>query len=143
VDARPAVDMRARLSALVADATVRAVVGDRLERRDEFLRALDSAFELAAGFNPADLWPSSRLVGQLSGAIRRAEQCHDVVFGIIDGIVKEHQERMVRGGGVGKDEDLVDVLLRLQNDAGLQFPLDLDIIKAVIFVTNYSLHLLV
>ncbi|RCV22224.1 hypothetical protein SETIT_4G204000v2 [Setaria italica] len=133
-DARSAVvDMHARLSALVADATVRAVVGDRFERRDVFLRALDRAVELAAGFNPADLWPSSRLVGRLSGVIRRAEECHDAVFGIIDGIVEEHQERMVVGGGVGKDEDVVDVLLRLQKDAGLQFPLDLDIIKAVIF----------
>ncbi|CAL5053943.1 unnamed protein product [Urochloa decumbens] len=128
-----AVEMHARLSALVADATVRAVVGDRFESRDVFLRALDRAVELAAGFNAADLWPSSRLVGRLSGALRRAQECHDAVFGIIGGIVQEHQERMAAAAGGGKDEDLVDVLLRLQNDGSLQFPLDINIIKAVIF----------
>ncbi|CAL5013058.1 unnamed protein product [Urochloa decumbens] len=128
------VEMHERLSALIADATVRAVVGDRFESRDVFLRALDRAVELAAGFNPADLWPSSRLVGRLSGVMRRAHECYDAVFGIIDGIVKEHQQRMTAaGGGSGMDEDLVDVLLRIQDDADLQFPLDVEIIKAVIF----------
>ncbi|PAN23155.1 hypothetical protein PAHAL_4G071900 [Panicum hallii] len=127
------IEMRARLSALVADATVRAVMGDRCRDRDVFLRELDRSIELSAGFNPADLWPSSRLVGWLSGAVRRAEECRDTVYGILDGIIKEHLEVIDRGGGAGEAEDLLDVLLKIQKDGILQIPLDMDVLKAVIF----------
>ncbi|KAJ1260068.1 hypothetical protein BS78_10G203400 [Paspalum vaginatum] len=127
------VEMRARLSALVADATVRAVMGDRCKDRDVFLRELDRSIELAGGFNPADLWPSSRLVAWLSSAVRRAERCRDTVFGILDGIIKEHLERMDGRGGAGEAEDLLDVLLKIQRDCSLQIPLDMDVLKAVIF----------
>uniref|UniRef100_R7W410 Cytochrome P450 71D7 n=1 Tax=Aegilops tauschii TaxID=37682 RepID=R7W410_AEGTA len=78
--------------------------------------------QLAAGFNPADLWPSWRLAARLSGA----KECHDTVHGILDGIIKEHLERMDGG------EDLLDVLLRIQKEGALQFPLDMDAIKSVI-----------
>ncbi|RLN13578.1 hypothetical protein C2845_PM09G19410 [Panicum miliaceum] len=125
------IEMRARLSALVADATVRAVMGDRCRDRDVFLRELDRSIELSAGFNPADLWPSSRLVGRLSGAVRRAEECRDTVYGILDGIIKEHMEALESGGG--EAEDLLDVLLKIQKDGSLQIPLDMDVLKAVIF----------
>ncbi|KAL5225285.1 hypothetical protein ABZP36_011924 [Zizania latifolia] len=91
--ARP-VEMRAALSALVADTTVRAVMGDRCKDRDVFLRELDRSIELSAGFNPADLWPSSRLAARLSGAVRRAQECRDTVFGILDGIIQEHLQRI-------------------------------------------------
>ncbi|CAN6201013.1 unnamed protein product [Urochloa humidicola] len=131
------VEMRARLSALVADATARAVVGDRCRDRDVFLRELERSIGLAAGFNPADLWPSSRLVGWLSGAVRRAEACRDTVYGILDGIIKEHLEMMESGGGggagAGEAEDLLDVLLKIQKEGSLQIPLDMDVLKAVIF----------
>ncbi|CAL5039563.1 unnamed protein product [Urochloa decumbens] len=126
------VEMRARLSVLVADATARAVLGDRCAERDAFLRELDHGIELVAGFNPADLWPSSRLVGRLSGVVRRAEECRDTVFGILDGIIKEHLE-MMDSGGAGEAEDLLDVLLKIQKEGSLQIPLDMDVLKAVIF----------
>ncbi|XP_037466932.1 dolabradiene monooxygenase-like [Triticum dicoccoides] len=119
--ARP-VEMRALLAALVADSTVRAVIGDRCRERDALLRELDRSMQLAAGFNPADLWPSWRLAARLGGA----KECHDTVHRILDGIVKEHLERMDGG------EDLLDVLLSIRKEGGLQFPLDMDAIKSVI-----------
>ena len=123
--ARP-VEMRALLAALVADSTVRAVIGDRCRERDALLRELDRSMQLAAGFNPADLWPSWRLAARLGGA----KECHDTVHRILDGIVKEHLERMDGG------EDLLDVLLRLGKEDTLSFPLTSDIISAVIFVSD-------
>ncbi|GJN38913.1 hypothetical protein PR202_gb27994 [Eleusine coracana subsp. coracana] len=127
------VEMRERLAALVADATARAVLGDRCKDRDVFLRELDRSIQLVAGFNPADLWPSSWLVRRLSSSVRRAEECRDTVHGILDGIIKEHLERMDSGAGAGEAEDLLDVLLKIQRDGGLQIPLDMVVIKAVIF----------
>jgi cytochrome P450 len=129
----PVVEMHALLSALVADSTVRAVMGDRCKERDAFLRELERSMNLAAGFNPADLWPSSRLAVRLSGAVRRAKECRDAVYGILDGIIQEHLKRM--DSGTDQDDDLLDVLLRIQKEGGLQFPLDMDAIKSVIFVS--------
>uniref|UniRef100_A0ACD5V3Q5 Uncharacterized protein n=1 Tax=Avena sativa TaxID=4498 RepID=A0ACD5V3Q5_AVESA len=125
------VEMHALLSALVADSTVHAVMGDRCKERDAFLRELDRSLKLSAGFNPADLWPSSRLAVRFSGAARRAKECRDAVYGILDGIIQEHLERM--DSGRGHDDDLLDVLLKIQKEGGLQFPLDMDAIKSVIF----------
>ncbi|CAL5041771.1 unnamed protein product [Urochloa decumbens] len=127
------VDMRELLTALVADYTSRAAVGDRCKDRDTFLHEVERGVELSAGFNMADLWPSSRLVGWLSGAVRRAQKSRDTVYGILDGIIKEHQEMMESGGSAGKAEDLVDVLLKIQRDGSLPIPLDMDVLKAVIF----------
>ncbi|KQK16750.1 hypothetical protein BRADI_1g30377v3 [Brachypodium distachyon] len=128
------IDMRAMLSVLVADSTVRAVMGDRCKDRDVFLRELDRSIGLAAGFNPADLWPSSRVAAWVSGSVSRAQECRDIVFGILDRIIAEHLKRMNDDTGkenAGAEEDLIDVLLRIQRDGEL--PLDMDSIKAVVF----------
>uniref|UniRef100_A0A0E0ACD0 Cytochrome P450 n=1 Tax=Oryza glumipatula TaxID=40148 RepID=A0A0E0ACD0_9ORYZ len=122
------VEMRAALSALVSDITARTVFDNRCKDRGEFLVLLERTIEFAGGFNPADLWPSSRLAGRLSGVVRRAEECRNSVYKILDGIIQEHQERTSAGG-----EDLVDVLLRIQKEGGLQFPLAMDDIKSIIF----------
>ncbi|KAK1594678.1 hypothetical protein QYE76_054545 [Lolium multiflorum] len=125
------VEMHARLSALVTDSTVRSVMGDRFKEREVFLRELDRSMKLAAGFNPPDLWPSSRLVGWLSGACRLAKECRDVGNGVLDAIIQEHMERMEGGGG--QAEDLLDVLLTIQKESRQHFRLDMDAVKSVIF----------
>uniref|UniRef100_A0ACD5YVX6 Uncharacterized protein n=1 Tax=Avena sativa TaxID=4498 RepID=A0ACD5YVX6_AVESA len=126
--ARP-VEMRARLSTLTSDTTARIAMGDRCKDRDLFLRKLERCIELVAGFNPADLWPSSRLAGMVSGAVQQAKECKDTVYEILDGVIQEHLARL----GDGHAEDLLDVLLKIQKDDGLQFAVDMDDIKAVIF----------
>ena len=130
-----AVNMRERLSELITDTTMRAAMGDRIKDREVLLRALDEAIVLAAGFNPADLWPSSRIVSWLSSAVRRSEEIRQTSFGILDEIIKDHLERMERGDG-GEVEDLLDVLLKVQKDGELPIPLDTDVIKVAITVSN-------
>jgi cytochrome P450 len=132
------VDMRARLSALITDTTMRAAMGDRFKDREVFLRALDRAIVLSAGFNANDLWPSSRIVSRLSSAVRDCEEVRDTVFGILDGIIEEHLERMGNGDG-GEVEDLLDVLLKVQQDRELSIPIDKEVIKCVIIVSNLDL----
>ncbi|KAM0842700.1 hypothetical protein ACQ4PT_058187 [Festuca glaucescens] len=127
------VEMRARLSALTADITVRAVVGDRCKDRDVLLREVDHVVELATGLNPVDLWPSSWLVGRLfGGSVRRTQEVQDTMFGIIDGIIQEH---LLERKGEGEAQDLLDVLLKIHKDDG---GLDMVAVKAVIFVSTLS-----
>ncbi|CAO2148150.1 unnamed protein product [Urochloa humidicola] len=127
-----AVDLHARLAALVSDTSARVVFGDRCKDRNMFLLQVEHANEIGAGFNPADLWPSSWLARRLSTAVRRAEACRDTVYGILDGIIKEHLERM-DGGRAGEADDLLSVLLKIQRDGELPIPLDMDVVKGVVF----------
>ncbi|KAF5795839.1 putative oxidoreductase [Helianthus annuus] len=51
---------------------------------------------------------------------------------MLDSIISNHQECRAGGGRAEQNEDLLDVLLRLKDDGGLEFPLTYDNIKAVI-----------
>jgi hypothetical protein len=125
--------MRARLSTVVSDTTFRAVMGDRCKQRELFLRELDNFVGLATGFNPVDLWPSSWLVRRFSGTLRRAEENHALVYGIIRGVIQDHLDRNKQGE---EDEDMLDVLLKIHKDGGI----DMVAVEAVIFVCTSSIH---
>ena len=52
---------------------------------------------------------------------------------LMDSVIEEHRQRRAAGAG-NEEEDLLDVLLRIQKDGGLQVPLDMGTIRAVIIV---------
>ncbi|CAL5059886.1 unnamed protein product [Urochloa decumbens] len=132
-----AVNVSRRIAALVADSAVRAMIGDRFGRRDEFLVSLEEGLKLVSGFNIGDLFPSWPIVGFLTGGARRAHANHRKNFELMECAIKQHEERRAMAAKNGADqeeeeEDLVDVLLRVQREGGLDVPLTMGIIKAVI-----------
>lgn len=56
-------------------------------------------------------------------------------------IIKEHKEKQAKAkdsdGSVAGEEDLVDVLFRLQEEGGFQFPNTSNDIKGIIIVSIY------
>ncbi|XP_047071090.1 desmethyl-deoxy-podophyllotoxin synthase-like [Lolium rigidum] len=127
------VNVSALLATYVTDAVVRAVVGDRIGNRDAFLECLDEGVKVAAGFSLADLFPSSRLARAFSGAARRAELHGVKMSRLMNGVIEEHRARRKSAAGAGDDEeDLLDVLLRIQTYGGHHVPLDIGTIRAVI-----------
>jgi len=129
------VNVSALLATYVTDAVVRAVVSGQIRDRDAFLEKLDEGVRVAAGFSLADVFPSSRLARAFSGAARAAEAHHREMTRLMDGVIEEHQEKRAAGAG-NDEEDLLDVLLRIQKDGGLQVPLDMGTISAVIIVSS-------
>ncbi|BAF08025.1 desmethyl-deoxy-podophyllotoxin synthase [Oryza sativa Japonica Group] len=131
-----AVNVSERIAVLIADSAVRAMIGDRFKKRDEFLEALAEGLKLVSGFSLADLFPSSWLASFVTGAARRAQENHRKNFELMDRAIEQHQERRAAAaaasGDVVEDDDLVDVLLRIQKGGGLDVPLTMGIIKAVI-----------
>ncbi|PAN23151.1 hypothetical protein PAHAL_4G071500 [Panicum hallii] len=125
------VNVSALLATYVTDAIVRAVVGDRISDRDAFLEKLDEGVKVAAGFSLADVFPSSRLARAFSGAARRAQAHHREMTRLMDGVIEEHRQRRAAGAG-NEEEDLLDVLLRVQKEGSLHVPLDMGTIRAVI-----------
>ncbi|KAI4986750.1 hypothetical protein ZWY2020_019380 [Hordeum vulgare] len=119
----------------------RAVFGAKCTSQEEFLRELDTAFVLLGGFFLVDLFPSSRLLRWLSHVERDMTQSCSRIHRIITNNI--HERRVVRAAGEEAcstdDEVLVDVLLRLQQEDLLDFPLTTEIISAVLFVSVFVL----
>jgi cytochrome P450 len=131
----PLVNLSKLLAIYVADASVHAILGSRFKDRDTLLRYVDEAVKLAGGSTLVDLFPSSRIARALSRrALRKAEVYRETVFAFMDGVVREHLERRSLREEA-RQEDLIDVLLRIRGEGNLQFPLTMHIIEAVIFVS--------
>ncbi|CAN6237369.1 unnamed protein product [Urochloa humidicola] len=118
------------VAAFVADSTVRAIIGSRFGRRDEYLRMLQEGLKIVPGMTLPDLFPSSRLARLVSRAPAQIERHRTGMLEFIDAIIAEHRER--RASGEDEDEeDLLDVLLRLQKEVDSQYPLTTENIKTV------------
>ncbi|KAF8709957.1 hypothetical protein HU200_029677 [Digitaria exilis] len=119
------VNLSEMMAAYVADTAVHAVTGRRrlLDDRDGFLRYVDEAIRVASGVSLADLFPSSWIAGALSWRqAHKAEVYRQGLFQFLDGVITEHME-----------EDLIDVLLRIQSQGSSPQFLTMGIIKAVVF----------
>ncbi|XP_052142212.1 zealexin A1 synthase-like [Oryza glaberrima] len=134
-----AVNVSERIAVLIADSVVRTLMGDRFDRRDEFLDQLAERVKITSGFSLGDLFPSSRLASFIGGTTRRAEANHRKNFELIECALRQHEERRAAragaaaAGAVDDDEDLVDVLLRIQKEGKLEVPLTMGNVNAVIY----------
>ncbi|CAO2198790.1 unnamed protein product [Urochloa humidicola] len=131
------VNVSERIAAVIADSTVRAVIGNRFERREEFFEAVEELNKLASGFSLGEVFPSSWFVSFLSGGVaRRAYASHLKTFELIEHAIRQYEERrdaMAVDGGLVEEDDLLDVLLRIQREGGLNIPLTMGNIKSLIF----------
>ncbi|CAH1440161.1 unnamed protein product [Lactuca virosa] len=106
-------------------------VGSRCKDQATLTALLEEIIALSGGFDVADIFPSVKVLHVVSGVRKKLVKLHKKMDQILDSIVAEHQERRA-GGHIIDNEDLVDVLLRLKDDGGLQFPLTSANVKAVI-----------
>nr|XP_043609473.1 premnaspirodiene oxygenase-like [Erigeron canadensis] len=111
----------------------RVAVGSTCKDQKTLLAVIKEGMILASGFDVADLFPSFKVVHRVSGMRNKLMNIHKKIDKIFDSIISDHQERLRVGGLINhENEDLLDVLLRLRYDGGLEFPITHDNIKAVI-----------
>ncbi|KAK8943006.1 Cytochrome P450 71D10 [Platanthera zijinensis] len=131
-----AVDVSSKFSSLSNDITARAVIGGRSEDQKIFLSALEDVSRLSSSFSIFDLFPSMpRLLGLI--ASHQLRRCCLKMDKILEKIVQAHKEKKKKNMNILQEgeieEDLTDVLLKIQQDGGaLQFPLSNDHVKAII-----------
>ncbi|XP_059666537.1 desmethyl-deoxy-podophyllotoxin synthase-like [Cornus florida] len=118
------------------DITARAAFGKKCRDQEEFISLIKVVIELGGGFNVADLFPSVKLLALISGLRPKLEKLHRKLDGILDRIIDEHKAKKAATKTTTikdeADEDLVDVLLRVQEHGDLEFPITINNIKSVI-----------
>ena len=134
------INLRDRISAFTYSAISRAALGKECKDHDPLTAALGEITKLASGFCLADLYPSVKWIPLVSGVRHKLEKVQQRIDGILQIVVDEHRERMkTTGGKLEEEKDLVDVLLKLQQDGDLELPLTDGNIKAVILVSTLAL----
>uniref|UniRef100_A0A0A9G896 Uncharacterized protein n=1 Tax=Arundo donax TaxID=35708 RepID=A0A0A9G896_ARUDO len=125
-------DVDERLGEFVADAAVRAIFGDRLPDRAAFLETVEEALDFSSLFDLHDLFPSSRLVRMLprNGT---AERNRREVVRLMDDVLRLHEERRTAGDG-DDEQDMIDVLLRIQKEGDMGVSLTHGVIISVLVV---------
>ncbi|XP_050216231.1 desmethyl-deoxy-podophyllotoxin synthase-like [Mercurialis annua] len=120
-----------KLYSLTYGVAGRASFGKKCKDQEDFIRLAEEITQVAGGFNLVDLYPSVKILRSISGMESKLLRLRERGDKILGNIIDDHrvgseteQER--------EEKDLVDVLLRLQKQGGLQFPLTTDNIKAVI-----------
>ncbi|XP_072950594.1 cytochrome P450 71AP13-like [Typha angustifolia] len=106
--------------------------------RHGFEEMLEDYQVLLGGFSLGDFYPGMEWLSKVSGTERKLEKTFKRFDKLLDEILEEHMEKRRRkreGGGEeeeGEEKDLVDVLLDVKEGEGLEMPLTLDNVKAVI-----------
>ncbi|KAL2525427.1 Cytochrome [Abeliophyllum distichum] len=128
--------------------TARAAFGKICKDKDTLVKLFQQGVSLAAGFELADLFPSSKILRLFSSSRVKLWAMRHKLDAILDEIIDEHKENLARmskddkgsdqeeskrrGNGESGNEDLVDVFLRVKESGELEIPIDYDNIKAVL-----------
>ncbi|PON43463.1 Cytochrome P450, E-class, group I, partial [Parasponia andersonii] len=101
----------------------------------DFISVITEAIEVSLGFELSDLFPSVGVLAKISRSRPTLERLRQRAARIFEDIFQEHKEKKSaeRSGGIGTEEDLVDVLLKFHNNGDLEFSLTSDNLKAIIF----------
>ncbi|XP_031253327.1 cytochrome P450 71D10-like [Pistacia vera] len=113
--------------------TARAAFGERCKDEEAFLSCVLEIIEAGAGFSIVDFYPSVKAIQVISGMDLKLEKLHQKSDGILENILNDHKEKeRTKIDEREVKEDIVDVLLRVQREGDLEFPLTDNNIKAVI-----------
>ncbi|CAI0378855.1 unnamed protein product [Linum tenue] len=121
------------LFSLTHGIAARVTFGKKYNGQDEFIPVVENITRAAGGFSLADLYPSVKLLHVLSGMRSTLLKLRGEADRMLGCIIADHRSRgSTEDSASGEVDDLVDVLLRLQGNGELDFPLTDDNIKAVI-----------
>ncbi|KAJ8755018.1 hypothetical protein K2173_015530 [Erythroxylum novogranatense] len=128
------VNLSEKISSTTYGITSRAAFSRKYDEQQEFIHLVDGVIKVAEGFSIADSFPSLKLVHRLGGMMGQIEKIHKQVDKVLETIITEHRsKKMTKNSTEGEvEEDLVDVLLKIQETGCMDSPFADDNIKAVI-----------
>uniref|UniRef100_A0A166HAP6 Cytochrome P450 n=1 Tax=Daucus carota subsp. sativus TaxID=79200 RepID=A0A166HAP6_DAUCS len=114
----------------------RATTGKRSD--DELVRIVEEISYWGAGFLVPDLFPSIKFLPTLTGMKKEIQKLRNAVDPIFDSIIEEHREKLARKkerkamDNDADEEDLIDVLLRVNENERLEFPMTSNDIQGIV-----------
>ncbi|KAK3005085.1 hypothetical protein RJ639_015538 [Escallonia herrerae] len=116
----------------------RAAFGNNCRGADDFCQSLKDGNEFATGFDLPDLFPSLKFLAFFSRAKPMLERVKQRIDTCLGNIVVEHRAKRDFHGHTEGDEDIVDVLLRVQESSDLSCPITTTNIKAILMVRLFT-----
>jgi hypothetical protein len=127
------INLSENVACMTSSITSRAAFGKICKDQQEFILLIKQLVKIAEGFVVMDLFPSQKWLHVISGMRPKLEELHMKFDNIIENIIKE---AMAKKGDEETIEGFLSVLLRIKDcDDGLECPLTIDNIKAVILVS--------
>ncbi|XVE50815.1 hypothetical protein DITRI_Ditri01bG0193700 [Diplodiscus trichospermus] len=130
------INLSEKIFSLLYGIKSRAAFGKKSKGQEEFIKIISETLKQASEFSLADMFPSIEVLKLITGLKIKGEKLHLASDRILEDIVNEYKERRIKMKEAGSEQavetDLVDVLLKLQEQGDLEFPLTNDNIKAVI-----------
>ncbi|XP_028799676.1 cytochrome P450 71D10-like [Neltuma alba] len=109
----------------------KAAFGKKSRDQEAFISSLKEIMKVMGGFSIVDLFPSVKVLQVITGMRAKVERVHKLNDKILEDIIKDHKERKERSSE-NTEENLLDVLLKIQQENDLELPLTHKHIKAVI-----------
>ncbi|CAN1173781.1 Desmethyl-deoxy-podophyllotoxin synthase [Linum perenne] len=126
------VDLSKETRRYTSSVIARSAFGEECAEAEEFLSYTKASVELAGGFCVEDMFPSMTWLHVLFGVRSGFERVSRGQDRILDNIIREHKRRPRGRDDVEERGDLVDILLKVQENGELEFPLTDDNIKAIV-----------
>ncbi|XP_059653708.1 desmethyl-deoxy-podophyllotoxin synthase-like [Cornus florida] len=123
------INLTEKVFSMTYSVVAKVAVGKKFHGQQEFLSLLRETMVVAGGFDVADLFPSLKILPSISGLRPRVEKIHRKIDEIFTNIIDEHK---ARDGEVDHEQDLIDVLLKVQEKGNLEIPLTITMLKSVI-----------
>ncbi|XP_028799672.1 cytochrome P450 71D10-like [Neltuma alba] len=127
------INLSEKIFSTITSIVARAAFGRKSGNGDQeaFLSTLDDITKMVGGFSIVDLFPSIEVLQRITGMKARLERVHKLNDQVLENIIRNHKERKVKSNE-NDEENLVDVLLKIQEAKDQEFPLTHDHVKAVI-----------
>ncbi|KAJ4718505.1 Cytochrome P450 [Melia azedarach] len=128
------VNLSTMLSSFTSTVTCRAAFGNRFEKQDVFVSLNEQIVKLSGGFAFSEAFPSLSFIHVITGMKAKIVKVHAEADKILENIINEHRESRIgmklENSG---EENLLDVLLRVQETGSLGFQITTKNIKAIIW----------
>ncbi|KAK6156406.1 hypothetical protein DH2020_010654 [Rehmannia glutinosa] len=128
------INLTDKISQVSYDIMVRACLGKKSDEKSLFTKIVREGLQNVSVFDIADVYPSIKLLLHLFTDLRRRVEKHHEQLDTIMGKIIDDRKRAsaVKIDEGEKQEDLLNVLLKLQSGVSLEHPLTNDNIKAVL-----------
>ncbi|XP_054793183.1 cytochrome P450 71D10-like [Prosopis cineraria] len=122
-----------KIFSLTNSIVARAAFGKKTRNIERILQVVEQVIKLSTGFSISDFFPSLKFISAITGMRAQAMKVQRDTDRILADIIRNHEEKK-GNSNVGEmiEEDLVDVLLKIQSGDDFEIPLSPDNIKAVL-----------